>query len=324
MFPSLSFLGGLVGGLIWYTLAVVVWLVAFALFVLWWNQEFLLYQPTFTSSHEEGRQTPFNPKGIRTPTEMGLPFEDVYLETEDGVTINGWLISNKGNVDGSSGNNSRPCILYLHGNAGNIGYRLPGLRELFHIIDCDIFIIDYRGYGNSSGSPSESGLVLDAKAALTYLTERAHVDKKNIIVFGRSLGGAVAIALAAKYPEKIRGVVVENTFTRIDDMATVLFAKIAKVKRAQLLLPFLYCYLTNPWRSIGRISNITKPMLFFSGQKDQLIPEWQMDLLFENATNCEFKWMHKVPHGDHNNTVEKGGEEYYKKLMEFLNDIKAN
>eukprot|EP00954_Amorphochlora_amoebiformis_P013726 1078150-Amorphochlora_amoeboformis.AAC.1 len=129
----------------------------------------------------------------------------------------GLTFAQKGNVDGSSGNNSRPW------NAGNIGYRLPGLRELFHIIDCDIFIIDYRGYGNSSGSPSESGLVLDAKAALTYLTERAHVDKKylietsfcyanivmrdvncrNIIVFGRSLGGAVAIALAAKYPEKV-------------------------------------------------------------------------------------------------------------------------
>eukprot|EP00471_Norrisiella_sphaerica_P006726 CAMPEP_0184478550 /NCGR_PEP_ID=MMETSP0113_2-20130426/546_1 /TAXON_ID=91329 /ORGANISM="Norrisiella sphaerica, Strain BC52" /LENGTH=297 /DNA_ID=CAMNT_0026856385 /DNA_START=252 /DNA_END=1145 /DNA_ORIENTATION=- len=286
-----------------------------ALFLVWWNQEFLLYQPTFTSSHEEGRQTPFNPKGFRTPAERHLPFEDVYLTTDDGITINGWLITAKES-------NKKPCILYLHGNAGNIGHRLLGLLELYHRVGCSIFVIDYRGYGNSSGSPSEAGLILDAKAALDYLSERAPVDNKKIVVFGRSLGGAVAIALTAKYQEKIHGLIIENTFTRIDDMATVLFSRIAKIKKekADILLPFLYIYLTNPWRNVDRIGCIRTPLLFYSGLKDQLIPPEQMKQLFA-AARSEIKMLHEVPEGDHNNTVDKGGDEYYDKFREFLGCI---
>jgi len=301
MFSSLPFLWYAIYTTIWYGFAFLLWIVGMALFVVWWNQEFILYQPTITSSHTEGRQTPFNPRGLKTPGEMGLPFADVYLETDDGVTVNGWLLQAKDSA-------SKPAILYLHGNAGNIGHRLPGLYELYHQIDCNIFIIDYRGYGNSSGSPSEAGLVLDAKAGLEYLYERADVDSKNIIVFGRSLGGAVAISLVAKYQEKVRGMIIENTFTRIDDMATVLFARLAKVDNSEkFLLPILACYLTNPWRSIEKIPSITKPSLFYSGQKDELIPPSQMKALF-SASKSEPKMMHEVPEGGHNNTVEKGGD----------------
>jgi len=313
MLQSLPFLWYAAFTIIWYGLALLLWLVAMALFVVWWNQEFILYQPTITSSHTEGRQTPFNPRGLRTPAEMGLPFEDVYLDTADGVTVNGWLIQAKDST-------SKPAILYLHGNAGNIGHRLPGLYELYHQIDCNIFILDYRGYGNSSGSPSEAGLVLDAKAALDYLHERAGVDSKNIIVFGRSLGGAVAISLVAKYQDKVRGMIIENTFTRIDDMATVLFTRLAKVQKSELLLPVLACYLTNPWRSIEKIPRITKPVLFYSGQKDELIPPAQMRSLF-NASKSELKMVHEVPEGGHNNTVEKGGDAYYEKFREFLSKV---
>eukprot|EP00472_Partenskyella_glossopodia_P003037 CAMPEP_0197526054 /NCGR_PEP_ID=MMETSP1318-20131121/16098_1 /TAXON_ID=552666 /ORGANISM="Partenskyella glossopodia, Strain RCC365" /LENGTH=296 /DNA_ID=CAMNT_0043080007 /DNA_START=218 /DNA_END=1108 /DNA_ORIENTATION=+ len=288
-----------------------------ALFIVWWNQDFLLYQPTYASSHEEGRQTPFNIKGFRTPTEMHLPFEDVYLETEDGHTINGWLITQRNSTQ-------CPCILYLHGNAGNIGHRLHGLRELYFAVKCNIFILDYRGYGNSSGSPSETGLILDAKAALKYVTERAPVDSENILVFGRSLGGAVAIALAEKHQEKIRGLIVENTFTCIDEMATVIFSRIVKMSVEQAnkyIKPLLYCYLTSPWRSYKRIGSIQIPILFYSGLKDQLIPPAQMQELYSAANKAVIKWMHTVEDGDHNNTVEKGGEGYFTKFCEFRTKV---
>jgi len=318
---ALSFLGSCIISLIWYTILVLIWFIVIALFVIWWNQEFLLYQPTFANGSGEGRQTPFNPKGIRIPSEMQLPFHDVFLDTEDGAEVNGWLITEKppgGESTDTSEIPDRPCILYLHGNAGNIGHRLPGLREMYYKLKCDIFIIDYRGYGNSSGSPSEYGLIRDAKAALKYLSERAPVDNKNIIVFGRSLGGAVAIALTAKYPNKIKALVVENTFTRIDDMASVLFGRITKIKNADRILPFLYFYISNPWRSINRIPKVTRPILFFSGLKDQLIPPEQMQALYDAATGTKLKMMHKVPEGDHNNTVDKGGHEYYERFREFL------
>mmetsp|Transcript_76 Transcript_76/g.169 ORF Transcript_76/g.169 Transcript_76/m.169 type:complete len:343 (-) Transcript_76:158-1186(-) len=302
--------------LVGYALAFLLWILGIATFLVWWNQEFLLYQPTFTSSHGEGRQTPFNPKGYRTPKEMHLPFEDVYLDTEDGTCINGWLI-----LQPQSEN--KPCILYFHGNAGNIGHRLPGLKELYQQSGCNIFIIDYRGYGNSSGTPSEGGLILDAKASLNYLVERANVDNKNIIIFGRSLGGAVAIATAAKYQDKIRGVIVENTFTQIDDMATVILSRLARLEHetTKKLLPFLYFYLTNSWRSIERIPLISKPMLFISGLEDKLIPPEQMKSLIKAAVSANRREVLEVKDGQHNNTVEAGGQAYYDKFNEFTKSI---
>lgn len=309
-----AFLLSLAVSFVLYGFLFILWLLLAAFFVVWWNQEFILYQPTFQATHSEGRQTPSNPEGYRTPGEMGLPFEDVYVQTDDGVCVHGWLITQDQATD-------RPTILYCHGNAGNIGHRLPGLRELYYQAGCNIFIFDYRGYGNSGGSPSEEGLIMDAEAALEHLREKASVDSKNIIVFGRSLGGAVAIALTAKHSDQLRGLVLENTFTRIDDMATVLLSRITDIKRADMLLPFLHYYITNPWRSCERIGSISKPILFISGKKDQLIPPAQMRILYNGAAKAEFKWLHEVPNGDHNNTVDKGGDMYYEKFREFLTRV---
>ncbi len=148
--------------IVWSVLALVLWLLLAVLFLVWWNQEFILYQPSFNAPDGEGRQTPFNAKGYRTPADFLLPYTDVYLDVKDGVTIHGWLITQEVPT-------SRPTILYFHGNAGNIGHRLPGLRELYIESGCNIFIIDYHGYGNSGGSPSENGIILDAQTALDHL-----------------------------------------------------------------------------------------------------------------------------------------------------------
>ena len=99
-----------------------------------------------------------------------------------------------------------------------MGFRLPNLSALYKAMECNLFVLSYRGYGGSDGTPSEDGLILDAESVLDYLHDRVDVDSSKIILFGRSLGGAVAIALASRHPQKVAGTIVENTFTSMSDM----------------------------------------------------------------------------------------------------------
>jgi fermentation-respiration switch protein FrsA (DUF1100 family) len=134
---------------------------------------------------------------------------------------------------------------------------------------------------------------------LDHLHSCGSVDVAKIVIFGRSLGGAVAIALAAVpgNAAKFRGLCLENTFTRIDDMVAVIIDRLAKNSTRKVgakLLPLFYYYISNPWRSIVRISKVTKPILFISGLKDQLIPPAHMQQLFAGAQAASAKWMHTV------------------------------
>jgi len=120
-----------------------------------------------------------------TPATWGLQYEDVNLTTSDGVQLHGWYIPH---------NDSSRVLLFFHGNAGNISHRGESVM-IFHRLGLNVFIIDYRGYGKSQGEPNEPGLYKDAAAAWQYLTGERGIDKDNIIIFGRSLGGAVATQL---------------------------------------------------------------------------------------------------------------------------------
>ena len=127
----------------------------------------------------------FHPtKGLTlTPKNMGLAFEDVRLTTEDGVDIHGWYVPAE---------NARATLLFFHGNAGNISHRL-GSIEIFHSLGLSVFIVDYRGYGESGGRPTITGTAHDARAAWGWLTREKKTPPEKIVVFGRSLGGAIAI-----------------------------------------------------------------------------------------------------------------------------------
>lgn len=127
--------------------------------------------------------------------------------------------------------------------------------RFFYASGFNVFMLSYRGYGRSEGSPSEKGLRLDAKAALQYLFDREDIiDKNRIYIFGRSIGGACAIALAASPlgQEVIKGIVVENTFTSIDDMIDVVFP----------ILTFAKPFNRNKWNSFNEIPNVKVPILF--------------------------------------------------------------
>ncbi|KAJ3441444.1 protein abhd13 [Anaeramoeba flamelloides] len=140
---------------------------------------------------------------------------------------------------------------------------MNNIKLIFHFLQLNVLLVEYRGFGKSESKPSEKGVKRDAEAALQYLFKCEKIDTSKIIIFGRSLGGAVAIHLAASHPndERIKAVIVENTFTDITNMSIHLF-KFVKYFKFLINLKF---------DSINYISKITQPILFLSGKMDTLV-----------------------------------------------------
>ena len=199
------------------------------------------------------------PEGWRNPSEHGMAYEDVWLMTPDKKQISGWLIKVAGDFENAK------TILFFHGNAGNIGARLPNLKVLVKKMNCNVFIIDYRGYGSSEGKPTEAGLKIDAQASLDYLRKRTDINQEMIFVFGRSLGGAVAIELCMQPNSGIRGLILENTFTSISDMASTM----VPVPYSTIFKWFLQKI---HYPSIKRIRKVKQPILFIRGMQDEIVP----------------------------------------------------
>jgi fermentation-respiration switch protein FrsA (DUF1100 family) len=184
-----------------------------------------------------------------TPDEVGLAFEDVEIVAADGVRLHGWWMPREA---------AARSILWLHGNAGNVGHRVREAKQL-HRLGASLLLPDYRGYGRSEGTPSEAGLLRDADAALAWLGARG-VPRGEIVLYGRSLGGAVAIDLAAR-TEGLAGLVVVSTFTSLRDMAP----RVLPVPGVRRLAGREY----EAERTIGRV---TCPILIVHGDDDELVP----------------------------------------------------
>ncbi|MES9829389.1 MAG: alpha/beta hydrolase [Candidatus Thiodiazotropha sp.] len=195
-----------------------------------------------------------------TPHQVGLDFESVDLMTVDNVKLHGWFIPHE---------RPRATLLFFHGNAGNISHRMESLA-LFNALGLAILIIDYRGYGNSEGRPSEKGLYRDAEAAWRYLTEKRALPEKKILLFGRSLGGAVAAYLATHHDPM--GVVLESTFTSVPDMAAELYPWLP----ARWLARYHY-------NTLERMAAIDSPVMIIHSRHDEIIPFEHGRLLFERA-----------------------------------------
>ncbi|MBA3032839.1 MAG: alpha/beta hydrolase [Rhodocyclaceae bacterium] len=147
-----------------------------------------------------------------TPQQAGLPYEDVKLVTADGVTLHGWLVP--------AANPPRGSVLFLHGNAGNISHRLDSLR-MFHRLGYNTLIVDYRGYGNSAGEPTEQGTYRDAEAAWAYLTQTRGIPAASVVLFGESLGGAIAAWLASRHTPA--ALIISSGFTSVPDLAADIY-----------------------------------------------------------------------------------------------------
>lgn len=194
-----------------------------------------------------------------TPADRGLTYEDVRFAAADGTPLHGWFLPGSG----------RGTVLFCHGNAGNIGHRLDSL-EIFHRLGLSVLIFDYRGYGESGGSPTEEGVYSDLAGAWGHLTKDRGISPEEIVLFGRSLGGAVAAWGAEKYSPA--GLILESTFTTLADAG----------RRHLFFLP-VGLMVGNTFDTLSRMKNITCPVLVASSPDDEIVPGMHGALLYSAA-----------------------------------------
>lgn len=254
------------------------------------------------------------------PSRFNLDYEDVWLTSRDGVRLHSWFIKHSPSVKG-------PTILFFQENAGNIAHRLEFVRLLMHKLQCNVFMLSYRGYGASEGYPSQNGIIMDAQAALDHLTQRIDIDTSRVVVFGRSLGGAVGAVLAKNNPHKVSALILENTFTSILDMAGVMLPFLkwliggSKSKYPRLLNGVV----RSPWSTIDIIAQIKQPILFLSGKLDELVPPSHMQVLYNKAREHNDKCISvDFPTGMHMDTWISGGDRYWRTIQLFLRNNVSN
>ncbi|CAH2012077.1 unnamed protein product [Acanthoscelides obtectus] len=246
---------------------------------------------------------------VPIPSTFNLPYESIVTKTADGIQINMYLI-----LQQKDRQHTAPTIVFFHGNAGNMGHRLQNCVGLYHNLQCNILLVEYRGYGLSEGSPSEEGLYTDARAAIDYLYTRSDINHSEVIVFGRSLGGAVAIDLAIRpeYVGKVWCLIVENTFTSIPDMAKVLLGW-------RILQYFPLFFYKNKFLSYQKVKQLRIPTLFISGLADILVPPRMMLELYNRCGSIRKQILH-IPAGTHNETWQIQG--YYHSIAVFLQNCR--
>jgi len=228
------------------------------------------------------------------PDDCGIKFEDVNFTSRDHVLLNGWFV--KGISD--------KVILFCHGNFGNISSRVDIIQDL-HLLGYNFFIFDYKGFGRSDGVPSEKGLYADALGAYDYLIERGFSDK-DIILFGRSLGGAVAIYLSG-FIQGFRGIIIDSTFQSTRALGNDIFG---------YNLPNFI--ISNRFESIKIIKNVKIPKLIIHSENDDLIPFHHGEKLFEAAPDP--KRFLKI-RGSHNNCISESKDIYMAGIKDFLESL---
>ncbi|MDN3555026.1 alpha/beta hydrolase [Halomonas maura] len=256
------------------------------LLLLWGCQARLLYLP------HVGREV------MGTPTDIGLDWEPVRLRTSDDLTLAGWWVPAEP---------ARATLLFFHGNAGNISHRLASIRQ-FHRLGLSMLIVDYRGYGESEGRPSEAGTARDARAAWQWLIERRGLAAEEIVLFGRSLGAGVAAQLTAALPpdEGPAALILESAFRSVP-------------KLGQRLYPFL------PVRWLSRfdydveryVTRRSAPLLVIHSRADEIIPFSEGEAVFEAAREPKALL---VIHGGHNTGFLDSEPEYSAGIAAFLDE----
>lgn len=273
--------------------------------LLYYGQNYLIYPSAFP---------PESRSDVPKPDMYGLPYVDVELKTEDNVLLRCYLLMQRKEVnhscalqlpvdDGMSNDEfaaTRPTVIMFHGNGGNLGHRIPLALVFYFAMRCNVFMLSYRGYARSEGSPSESGLCKDAQAALDYVLANPVLQKTPVILYGQSLGGAVAIHLASRNPSKFRALILENTFTTLP--RTIPYA-------VPILSPFTFlCH--QKWDSASKLPLIPRemPILMLSGERDGVVPPRHMKELWEIASRRQGTMVDgRSENGDVR--VESGGQD---------------
>ena len=227
-----------------------------------------------------------------TPGNIGLAYQDVELTTDDQVRLHGWYVP---------ASKPRGVVLFFHGNAGNISHRLDSIR-IFHDLDMDVLIIDYRGYGQSGGKITERGTYEDAEAAWRYLVEMRNIRAERIVIFGRSLGGSVAAWLASQH--RPAALILESAFRSVPAMG----------KRFYPWLPVRllsrYQYDTERY-----VRNVSSPVLVAHSRDDEIIPYAEGEKIYAAASGSrEFFEMR----GGHNDGFMVSSPAYERAIKSFI------
>lgn len=232
-----------------------------------------------------------------TPHAAGFEYQDVRIAAEDGVRIHGWFVPAPA---------ERAVLLHLHGNGGNISHRLERIA-IFRNLGLTTFAIDYRGYGQSEGRPSELGTYRDARAAWAYLTQKRGISPSSIVVYGESLGGAVATRLASEHTP--RALIIEASFTSMPDLGAEIY-------------PWL------PVRWLSRLDYPTRddlmkvraPVLIVHSRGDEIVPFHHGEQLYAAAR--EPKQFLQI-RGGHNDAFVVSGTQYINGVDAFLKALPA-
>ena len=203
----------------------------------------------------------------------------------------------------------------MHENAGNLGLRMDWFEFVHKSLDVNVLCYSYRGYGRSEGVPSEAGIKSDSIAIVDSFKTCARIDSKRVFLCGRSLGGAVALDLISKLDRQnefpFKGVMIENTFTGISDMADTLFPFLKQI------LPLKKLMLRIHWDNQACVKYMKTPVLFVTGDQDTFVPTW-MTLALHSACTSDTKDLMVVPGGNHNNTFSVAGYAYINRFKKFI------
>lgn len=312
----MAFFGWLVGTERWwadYTLSALTVGVVAILGGLYALQTKLIYVPDFP---------PGSRRQVWRPSRFGIvEWEEVWLRASDGVKLHAFWIPAP---DRTINQKPAPTVLMFHANAGNMGHRLPLVAKILQLVSINFLVLSYRGYGESGGSPNEKGIRKDSQAALDYILseERANdVDPTKIIVYGQSIGGAVAIDLVARNQNQIAGIVVENTFRSIPKL----------IPHLMPLLSWCTSLCHQVWDTEERLREIIKVgppfpcILFLSGSRDELIPSTHIKTLYKivkdgikDETKVKLEVFEK---GTHNDTCLQAG--YFNVVADFIQSFKS-
>ncbi len=223
----------------------------------------------------------------------GLDFEDVWFSADDGTRLHGWFCP----CDAP-----RAAVLYCHGNGGNVAYCSRDLALLQRRLRVSVLAFDYRGYGRSQGTPTVEGILRDARAARQILAKRVGLGAADLVLMGRSLGGAVAVRLASEAAP--RGLVLESTFSSLRDVASEHYPGVAWLVPSEKL------------NSVSAISRYRGPLLQSHGDADRTISFASGRKLFLAAKGA--KKFVTIPGGDHNDPQT---DEYYGELDRFIEGL---
>lgn len=268
-------------GLLFGIISVVLIGVIALLALVYFKQESLVYHPTDWIE--------------QTPDDVGLHYEDVYFTADDGVELHGWFVPAE---------NAKKTLLFCHGNAHNISGRLETI-QLFNRLGINVFIFDYRGYGKSEGQPSEEGTYSDAKGAWNYLINEQNTSPGDIVIMGRSLGGAIAAQLATQ--TEPAGIIIESAFTSAVDLAKEVYPFLP----AQMLLKHRY-------PTLSFIQQLDIPKFIAHSRNDEVVPYRFGKRLYNEAPEPK---QFLTLRGPHSGGFLETGEEYTEAVRTFFKQL---